>query len=114
MGRSNIEGAQIYDSILRAGVKFMTTVKTLTGTLTMQANGEQKVQFLDPGGASRTVLLPAESNGDFMIVINTADAAENLTFKEDSNTTTILVTGQNEIGFLFCNGTTWFGVTGVA
>lgn len=114
MSRGNIDGGRVSDILLQSGIKYMTTKATLGATLTMRASNEAKIQFLDPGGASRTVLLPAESDGDWMIVINTADAAENLTFKDDSNTNTILVTGQNEIGFLFCDGTAWRGVTGVA
>jgi len=87
--------------------------ETLTGTKTLTVT-DARMQFLDPGGAGRKVLLPAEASSsglDFMI-FNTADASEDLTVKEDSDTTTIVTISQNEGGLPACNGTTWKGFVG--
>lgn len=72
------------------------------------------VQILDPGGAGRDVLLPAEasSRGLIFIIFNSADAAEALTVKEDSDTTTIVTIAQNEGAIVFCDGVTWRGIVG--
>jgi hypothetical protein len=105
--RANLEGAVIRDSLWTAGMKSGVNVQTLAGTTTMPTN-PNVMNFLDPGGATRILLLPPEVKGLMLIIVNTADAAEDLTVKEDSNTTTIGTISQNEMAILVCNGTTWF------
>ena len=83
-------------------------IQTLGGTLTLTA-AYPNLLSLDPGGAARTVLLPAESVGLWFEIINTADANEPLTVNEDSNTTTIGIVRQNETMFFWCDGTNWYG-----
>ena len=86
--------------------------ETLAANKTLTATSEI-VQFLDPGGAGRDVTLPAEasSTGRLFIIVNTADAAEVLTVKND-NGDTICTPTQNEAAILVCNGTTWAGCVG--
>ena len=109
MGRVNLEGSELRNITFYGGNKYLPTLQTLGGTYTMDAD-EPQVLFLDPGGADRTVLLPAEasSKGLFFTIINTADADETLTVKEDSNTTTIGTIGRGGQNTFFCNGTTWY------
>ena len=78
------------------------------------AVGDPQIQALDPGGLNRDVLLPAEASsvGLFFFIANTADAAEDLVVKEDSDTTTIVTISQNERGLVFCDGVTWYGFMG--
>ena len=76
------------------------------------AFGDKVIQYLDPSGASRTVALPPEQEGMLYMVVNTADAAEDLIVKEDSGTTTIATVAQNEMALLACDGTTWRGIVG--
>ncbi len=111
--RSQIEGALIANAKLRHGNSFRILKQALGATWTI-AVGMPQLQFLDPGGSGRTVLLPAEadSKGLFFELVNTADAAEDLTVKEDSGTTTIAVVGQGDSGLFFCDGTTWFSFRG--
>jgi hypothetical protein len=87
--------------------------ETLSGAKTLTTTSE-RLQFLDPDGAGRDVNLPAEgsSSGLSFVIINMADGAEDLTVKDDSPATIITV-GQDEIGFVFCNGTVWKGFVGV-
>ena len=68
----------------------------------------------DPGGAGRNVDLPAEasSSGLAFEIYNTADAAEDLTVRDDSGTQTIAIIGQNEGGLVRCNGSAWRGIVG--
>jgi len=72
------------------------------------------VILLDPGGGAVDCLLPAEalSDGLMFFIINTADAVEAITVKEDSDTTTILTLDQNQGGWVVCDGTTWRGFMG--
>lgn len=107
MGRSNIEGSNLLDNVLVRGVKGGVNIQTLTGTTSMPTNPNW-LNFLDPGGATRELRLPAEARGLTLVIVNTADAAEDLTVKEDSGTTTIGTISQNEMALLVCNGTTWF------
>lgn len=107
MARLNHEGGRLDEMELGRKLLFLTNKQTLTGTYTMDADTFH-VQFLDPGGASRTVLLPAEVDGAWFTIINTADADEDLTVKEDSNTTTIGTIARGESQTFYCNGTTWY------
>jgi hypothetical protein len=92
--------------------RLVSLAATLAADLTMTATSPRMLA-LDPGGASRKVLLPPEatSAGMFVFISNTADMAEDLTVKEDSDTTTICTISQNERGAAFCDGTTWHGFT---
>lgn len=108
--RSNLDGARLAGNLIMEKNRLGILAQTLSGTFTMD-DDMPHLLFLDPGGASRTVLLPPEARGLWYIVVNTADAAETLTVKEDSNTTTIGSVSQNGIGFFFCDGTTWWDHT---
>ena len=88
---------------LKGGVEAIT----LTGARTLTAK-DANILFLDPGGASRDVTLPAEgeSNGLLFFVYNEADAAENLVIKDDG-ASTIVTLNQGEWAVVACDGTTW-------
>lgn len=90
-----------------------TSTKTLAGDLTMTAK-DPIVQFLDPGGAGRKVLLPPEEAGLVFVFINMADAAEVLTIKDDADAVTFATPTQAEAAILFCNGVTWGGLVGAS
>lgn len=74
-------------------------VETLTGTFTLTKQSAT-FQKLDPGGASRNVVLPAisPSFGPFLVE-NTADAAENLVVKAPDGTTTIATLARGEVAW---------------
>lgn len=82
-------------------------VETLTGDLVL-VSGDPVFQKLDPGGAGRDVDLPAEasSNGMMFRITNAADAAEDLTVKNDGGDTIVTVS-QNEAVWVACDGTSW-------
>ncbi len=85
-------------------------VQTLTGALTLTfADYNCNLLRLDPGGAARTVNLwpELEAKGMVVEIVNAADAAETITVKEDSSTTTIASIAQNRSAKLMCDGTTW-------
>lgn len=104
--RSNLNANHLSDPFITDGLRLASTTLALSATLTMEA-GATPVQLLDPNGAGKTVLLPPESRGLTFLIWNKADAAEDLTIKDDSNTTTILTVSQNEAGVLYCDGTSW-------
>jgi hypothetical protein len=101
----------IFGGLLSGALSIMTKrkaiIQTLAGTLTMGANYPNKL-ILDPGGAGRTILLPAEADGLWYDITNTADAAETLTVKEDSNTTTIATIEPGQTTTFFCQGGSWY------
>lgn len=74
--------------------------ETLTGTTQLTAKSSQFLR-LDPGGAGRNVDLPGpdegleDNNGRQYMIVNTADAAENLTVR-DPDGSTVAVVSQNE------------------
>ena len=76
-----------------------SNTETLAATKSLTLN-DARHQVLDPGGAGRTVNLPAETAGVEVIIQNSADASEDLTIKEDGSSTTIVVASQNEDVFL--------------
>ena len=79
-------------------------VQTLTGAVTLT---DQSSQFLllDPGGATRVVTLPAAENGLFFYIVNTADAAEDLTVSDGSTVATL---NQNDAAWFVSDGTDWY------
>lgn len=83
---------------------------TLTGDITLTEE-HPPLLFLDPGGAARTITLPAEANSDGLafFLMNTADALEIITVQDDTPATVATPT-QNEGVWLFCDGETWHGV----
>jgi hypothetical protein len=71
------------------------------------------IHFLDPGGAGRNVVLPAEvsSAGLIFLIVNTADEAEDLTIQNDA-AGTVATVAQNESAFVVCDGVTWKPLVG--
>lgn len=106
MGEVNITGGTISGTLLR-NLLLDSQTRTLAAGLTMTV-ADSPLQMLDPGGAGRTVVLPAEADSDGLsfLVYNSADAAEDLTFNNDA-AGLVGVIGQNEAGLFACNGTTW-------
>lgn len=81
-------------------------VTTLAGNLTL-VDTDGAIQNLDPGGASRNVTLPAESTANHtFVIINSADAAEDLTVKNDAGTT-IAIVGYAQLATFYPDGTNW-------
>lgn len=111
--RQNMHGGRIGNVIFEGGSQFQTLVQTLGGTLTMAA-GMPSMLVLDPGGAGRTVLLPPELAGAVYTILNAADAVEDLTVKDDSNTTTYAVVGRDSAATFYSDGVRWFAFTGVS
>jgi len=83
---------------------------TLSGNLTLEVS-DATVLPIDPGGAGRTITLPAEADakGRLFIIINRADGAEDLTVKNDGGTAVATVS-QNEAAILICDGSVWRAV----
>jgi hypothetical protein len=82
--RSNIEGVLLSDSTFLSGNRMGVLEQTLTGTLQLTADLPH-VLALDPGGANRTVKMPASpQKGDWYWLINTADAAEIITVQDSA------------------------------
>lgn len=79
-------------------------IATLAGAETWDG-ATAMVQFLDCGGAGRTITLPSavDAKGRVLVVVNTSDAAEDITI------TGAITISQNEAGILACDGSAWDG-----
>lgn len=103
----NVTARELSNSLLVQRNRLESVILTLGAAYVVDGDLPQLL-FLDPGGAGRNVDLPAEadSKGLFFIIVNTADAAEALTIRNDAAGTVGSVT-QNEAAFCVCDGTTW-------
>lgn len=87
-------------------------VETLSGDKTV-AYSDAAIQVLDPGGAGRNVDLPADSIGQAYLVVNTADAAEDLTVRDDGDNT-IATVSENEACYFVNTGSGYTALLGAA
>ena len=108
MTRQNVNGSVLTDVVLAGGTQLQSFAQVLTGPLTLQAN-LPPVMILDPGGAARNVLLPAEAEAmnHVLWIVNNADAAELITLRDDADAATIGTVAQNKSVMLHCDGVTW-------
>lgn len=113
MAQTKVEHARIANSPISEKFKIKANIETLSGDKTLVVT-DCPLQILDPAGA-RNVDLPAEADSAEMvfIIVNTADAAENISVRNDA-AGAIVTVGQNECGFCVCDGTTWRGYSWVA
>lgn len=114
-GRGSVSiNEEFYRPLFRQLVRGLHQTVSLVADNYVISREQPPVLWIDPNGASRDVLLPTEADSihQILVIINTADAAENLVVKEDSDTTTIVTVNQNEIGVFFCNGIAWRGFSG--
>lgn len=79
--------------------------ETLSGDKTL-ATGDATIQNIDPGGGARNVDLPAEEAGLVFIIGNRADAAEDITVRDDADST-LLTLNQDDVGYFISDGTGW-------
>lgn len=86
------------------GVSFVTATDAVVLTL-----ASPHLLFLDCGGSSRNLTYPdTKGRGCIWAVVNTSDAAEDITVKDPAGNTIITVS-QNEMGIIGTDGTTWDG-----
>ncbi|MDP2652137.1 MAG: hypothetical protein Q8O94_03305, partial [bacterium] len=85
-------------------------VEALSGTKTLVIT-DLMIQKLDPGGASRNVVLPAEAlSTDYVFIIyNTADVVGEIITVLDDAAATIGTLDSGEGNAFSCDGTTWIG-----
>ena len=92
------------------GNKLLLSVngETLTGAKTLTLL-DKVIQSLDPGGAGRTVTLPAAATADgyVFIIANTADAAEDITLNDGASPQTTWTASQGESIMAFSDGVVW-------
>lgn len=108
----NLSDGTMSNIMIEKKLKARPLTQTLAGNLTLTVD-HPPILFLDPGGAGRTITLPAEadSEGLMFIISNEADAAEILTVENDAAGAIVTPT-QNEAAIVFCDGVTWSGLVG--
>jgi len=86
--------------------------ETATGDIQMTAKSSQFLR-IDPGGASRNVDLPgpdeglADNNGRQYMIVNTADAAEDLTVRDPSGATVAVISQNERCSFIGTGAAAW-------
>lgn len=106
MSRMNMEDNKHYDPVLVNGVKFGVMFQTLAGPITLDRDMPTML-VLDPGGATRVVTLPAAEKGLTFLIVNGADALEDLTINNPAAVTRGTIS-QTETAWVFCDGTSWY------
>ena len=66
--------------------------------------GDSQIQALDPDGSNRDVAMPAVGAraGAWFLIVNRANAAENLVLQQPDASTTLLTLGQNKAALVCC------------
>jgi hypothetical protein len=104
----NITASTIYKDICEGkplSLAGQASSETLAGNLTIDSTYGCLIR-LDPGGAGRDVTLPAEEAGAAYLIINAADANEDLDVKKDDGGAVVTV-GQNTACLIVCLAGTW-------
>lgn len=82
--RINLEDGTVTGQKWLRGNRYGVSFQTLTGTTSVPTNAPHVLAW-DPGGAGRTVKLPASpAIGDWFYIMNMADAAEVITVQDSA------------------------------
>ena len=86
----------------------LVNAETLAATKTL-VTGDKMVQWFDPNGVSRDVVLPAEASSTnlLFIILNTADGAGEDLVVKNAAAATIATLGPGMSGIFSCDGTNW-------
>jgi len=109
---STLENAHMFAPFVETKMRMRTYVVNAGAAQIALSAETPPVVICDPGGGAIDLLLPAESEGLIFWIVNTADAAEAITVKEDSDTTTVISVAQNEAALVVCDGTNWHALQG--
>jgi hypothetical protein len=106
------EHLEFYRNFTNAGPPFVMNsinTETIAATKTLTVN-DASIQFIDPGGANRDIVLPAEASsaGYFFFISNREDVTGDLVVKNDGGDTIATVT-LTESALVICDGTNWAG-----
>lgn len=106
--RNDSYGNKLYQPLVMQGLMANSLAKTVAANEALLIT-YPPVLLLDPNGGAKDVLLPTEATsvGLMFFIYNTADAAESLVVKEDSDTTAIVTLTQGTGAIVHCDGTTW-------
>lgn len=116
MSRTDKEGVNIRQSVIAESNVLGTSKQALSATTTL-GTGSMPYQDLDANGGARTLNLPSNSiKGLFFIISNYTGAANSITVKDLTSTTTVVVVAQNKAALVVSNGdgtvNAWRSLTG--
>lgn len=116
-GANGIKADKIDESTAGAGVSVMKqlrnqhggarNVETLAAGKTLVAATDPQFQNLDPGGASRTVTLPANEDGLWYWIYNSADLIDELLTVQTAAPVTVVVLNSHEGALVVNDGSSW-------
>lgn len=103
MSRLTQEDNVLHRPTIQNKLRFGFATRTLAADLTLNAE-DATCQVLDPGGAGRKLIMPLETDvanrGLAFFVRNGADAAEDITVRNNGDSATIGTISQNECAWL--------------
>jgi predicted RecA/RadA family phage recombinase len=93
--------------------RYTTHPRLLGDSLTLDCD-DGYLQFINPDGANRDVVLPKEaaSRGLSFVIYNAAATPHTVTVKASNGSTTVSTLPQGSVARLECDGTTWRGLVG--
>lgn len=99
MSRLHMDDNELRNPKIMSGFRLQTMTKTLGAAFTITADMPPAIT-LDPGGATRQVIMPLETveanKGLTFIIRNGANAAEDLTIRNAANDATLGTISQDE------------------
>jgi hypothetical protein len=99
MSRLNMDDNTLRRPTIESKLRLKTMTKTLAAAFTVTAD-LPPIITLDPGGATRQVVMPSETDeanwGLTFIIRNGANAAEDLTIRDSANAVTVGTISQDE------------------
>jgi len=113
--RTDVAGIKMYDPFIMNGLRLASMTLQPADNFPISTS-HPTVLLLDPNGAAKDVLLPAEADSKNLVFIirNIAAGAFAIVVKEDSDTTTIISLAQGKSAMVHCDGTTWRTITQLA
>jgi len=112
MGRQSVEQSDAAYQDIGFVYPQDNNVETLSDDKTLSYS-DAAIQVLDPGGSARNVDLPADQVGQAYLIVNTADAAETITVRDDGDTA-IADVAQNEAAYFVNTGSGYVALSGNA
>jgi len=106
MSRVNLEDPIITDCILQKGIKGGVHIQTLAGAMLVDRD-MGFVSAIDPGGAIRTITLPAAEKG-LMFLMTHNGGAFDITIQDPVGPTTRGTLSTTESALIFSDGIRWY------
>ena len=113
MARRNLEGVEIYDSILKGGNRYGVLNQSISADLALADNAPH-ILVITPASALNLKLPANPQRGDFYLILNSAGSAVALTLQTSAGAalSPAVSLAQNKAATVFWTGTAWKALAG--